>query len=271
MNIADMHTHSENSHDSICKIEDMVISQIKKGMHIFAVTDHADIDSYKDYDIFTPIQRTYETVKELRKKHNIRLLSGVEISEGIWHPEISAKMKSLCDYDVIIGSVHCVRYKNMTQAYSTIDFSKFYEDEINEFLDAYFNDLLEVTEFEDFDILAHLTCPLRYITGKYGFKIDLSMFDAVIEKILKNIIKRDIALEINTSSYAVLNDFMPTRDIIKKYKKMGGEIITLGSDAHTSENASQNFDTAVKFLKEISFNDLYYFEKRQAKKTVQTA
>jgi len=64
---------------------------------------------------------------------------------------------------------------------------------------------------------------------------------------------------------------MTTRYIIKKYKKMGGEIITLGSDAHTSENASQNFDTAVKFLKEISFNDLYYFEKRQAKKTVQTA
>ena len=55
--LADMHTHSENSHDSVCKIEDMLWSQIEKGTKIFAVTDHFDTDSYTRYDVFTPIKR----------------------------------------------------------------------------------------------------------------------------------------------------------------------------------------------------------------------
>lgn len=50
--IADMHTHSVNSHDSVCEIEDMCLMQIKRGTNIFAVTDHCDVFSYKDYDIY---------------------------------------------------------------------------------------------------------------------------------------------------------------------------------------------------------------------------
>ncbi len=261
----DMHTHSENSHDSVCKIEDMCLAQIARGTGIMAVTDHADIYSYEDYDIYTPIKRGYETVAALNEKYKgqIELLAGVEISEGFWFPEQYEKMRTLVSYDVVLGSVHCVRYKEFCGAYANIDFAKFTQEEIYEYLDVYFTDILEMLKSTDVDVLTHLTCPLRYITGKYGIAVDLERFEDKIHAILQYIIGRELALEVNTSSYHVLNDFMPGREIIKRYYDMGGRIITLGSDAHVVENAAIHFEKAVAFLKEIGIENAYYYKKRK--------
>ena len=263
--IADMHTHSESSHDSVCPIEDMCLAQLEKGTNVMAVTDHGDIYSYNDYDIYTPIKKASETVQKLNEKYKDKmlLLSGVEISEGFWFSDNSREMRELLDYDVIIGSVHCVRYKDLIIPYSKIEFSKLSENEVYEYLDAYFDDVLTILDVEDFDILAHLTCPLRYITGKYRIEVDLMRFEEKINKVLKTIIEKEIALEVNTSSYEVLNDFMPTKDIIKKYFDMGGKLITVGSDAHITQNASINFDRAIEFIKKTGFENLYYFKNRK--------
>ena len=78
-------------------------------------------------------------------------------------------------------------------------------------------------DFADFDILAHLTCPLRYIVGKYKIDIELSRYVDKIETILKK--------------------------IIKKYYDLGGYLITFGSDAHVAENASCGFDEAIENVK----------------------
>lgn len=230
----DMHTHSENSHDSVCKIEEMCQAQIKRGTQIMAVTDHCDVYSYGDYDIYTPIKRAYETVAELNEKYKgqIQLLSGVEISEG--------------DY-----------------SYSRMDFSGIPVQTIYEYLDTYFDDMMVMLDTTDIDVLTHLTCPLRYITGKYGIAIDLGRFSEKITKILQRIIDEEIALEVNTSSYGVLNDFMPCREIIKQYKEMGGYLITIGSDAHVVENAAVNFEKAAEFLKEIGIKEICYYKKRK--------
>ena len=261
----DMHTHSENSHDSVCKIEDMCQAQIKRGMQIMAVTDHCDVYSYGDYDIYTPIKRAYETVAELNEKYKgqIQLLSGVEISEGFWFPEEYAKIRDLVPYDVVLGSVHLVRYKDLNYSYSLMDFSRIPVQTIYEYLDTYFDDMMVMLDTTDIDVLTHMTCPLRYITGKYGIAIDLGRFSEKITKILQRIIDEEIALEVNTSSYAVLNDFMPCKEIIKQYKEMGGYLITIGSDAHVAENAAVNFEKAVEFLKEIGIKEIYYYKKRK--------
>ena len=115
----------------------------------------------------------------------------------------------------------------------------------------------------DMDVLTHLTCPLRYIIGKYGFTVNLERFYDKISAILQYVIDHELALEVNTSSYNVLNDFMPGREIIKKYYNMGGRIITLGSDAHVAENAAIHFEKAVAFLKEIGIENVYYYKKRK--------
>lgn len=262
--VADMHTHSEFSHDSVCKIEDMCLVQIEKGTDIFAVTDHFDAFSYNDYDVFTPIVKSHQKVKELNKKYadKLLILSGMEIGEGIWYPEAYQKTVGMIDYDVIIGSVHCVDYKNDLEAYVSVDFSKFTTKEVYEFLDIYFNDLLKTVDSIDFDILAHLTCPLRYINGKYSMGITLECYEQIIDTILRKIIKKGIALEVNTSSYELLNSSMPDEDILRKYYSMGGKLVTIGSDAHISQNASINFDKAIEMLKRVGFDGVYYYQKR---------
>jgi len=136
-------------------------------------------------------------------------------------------------------------------------------DEIYGFLDAYFNDVLTMVDFADFDILAHLTCPLRYIVGKYKIDIELSRYADKIETILKKIIKKGIALEVNTSSLVLTGDFMPSIEIIKKYYDLGGYLITLGSDAHIAGNASFGFVEAIETIKRIGFKNIYYYQKRK--------
>lgn len=262
--IADMHTHSENSHDSTCKIEDMCLSQVKNGTNFFAVTDHFDTPSFKDYDIFTPIKTSCETAYKLNEKYKdkIQILRGIEISEGFWYPNEYQKARFLTDYDVVIGSVHLVKYKDLTYAYSKIDFSKLSESTIVEYIDSYFDDMITMIETIDFDILAHLTCPLRYIKGKYKINIDMSRYNDKIEQILALIIKKGIALEVNTSSYENIGSFMPSTDILQKYYDMGGYLITLGSDAHTAQNASKIFRKAIEEINKIGFNNLFYYKNR---------
>lgn len=264
--LADMHTHSVNSHDSVCEIEDICLMQIKKGTKIFAVTDHCDVFSCKDRDIYTPIQNSFDTVRTLNGKYGGKclILSGVEISEGFWYNREAEKIHNLLPYDVILGSVHCVKYKDLEMPYSGIVFSKLTSGQIYAYMDCYFSDMLEMLSTMDFDILAHMTCPIRYITGKYGIKVDLSAFDGKITGILKTIIHKGIALEVNTSGYSALQDSIPSKEILKKYFDLGGYLITLGSDAHIAENASYCFDQAIKTLKGIGFQNIYYYQNRKA-------
>lgn len=262
--IADMHTHSENSHDSLCRIEAMRRSQEEKGTAYMAVTDHCDVYSFRAYDIYTPLENVYKTVLALNKEsgHTCCLLAGAEISESFWFPEQGEKANHLLSYDVILGSVHCVRFPGFTEPYARIDFSSMSGKEIKSYLETYFDDVMALLESADIDILAHLTCPLRYISGKYGRKADLTAFREKIETIFTYIIRHGIALEVNTSSYEQLGDFMPGRELLMLYRRMGGYLITLGSDAHIEKNAAVNFDAAVEFLKGAGFRNIFYFKER---------
>ena len=224
--------------------------------------------SHKVHDIYISIKNAADTVHALNEKYGGKclILLGVEISEGFWYKNEYEKIHSLLAYDVILGSVHCVKYKALEMPYSGIDFSKLTNKQIYSYLDCYFNDMLEMIGTTDFDVLAHMTCLLRYITGKYGINVDLSAFDGKITEILIAIINRKIALEVNTSGYAALKDSIPSKEILNRYFDMGGYLITLGSDAHIAENASYCFDKAIETLKEIGFKNIFYYKNREAHK-----
>ena len=263
--MTDMHTHSVSSHDSVCEIRDMRQAQAARGMAAFAVTDHFDTCSYGDYDVFTPIRRAYETVCRLNEEGSpCRALMGIEIGESFREPAVYERVRNLVPYDAVIGSVHLVEFGGKLEAYSRTDFSAFSVGEIYEYLDRYFDDLLTMIGFLDFDILAHLTCPLRYITGKYGFSVDLTRFDGKIRRILEEIIHRGIALEVNTSCVGTMGELMPPANIIKAYRDMGGRLVTLGSDAHRAEDAAACFEEALKVLRDNGFDTLCGYENRQA-------
>ena len=141
---ADMHTHSETSHDSVCRIEDMLLTQLERGTEIMAVTDHLDLP---DYDIDYPFEefcRGDRIVRALNDKYKDRclVLSGVELGEGFWDSALCDRIMNLIDFDVILGSIHIIKYKNIDTSFTRIDFSVFSEEDIYGFIDKYFDDVI---------------------------------------------------------------------------------------------------------------------------------
>ncbi len=261
--LADMHTHSWHSHDSTCPIEEMAEAQKNRGTTIFAVTDHCDIESLST-DIKALVNASVDDAEHTQRgTAGIEILRGIEIGETFWHPKRSEEILSMREYDVVIGSVHAVRYEGYMGAYSRIDFRELGMKHTLAYLDQYFDDMLTLIETTEFDILAHLTCPLRYINGKFGMNIDCRAYKEKITAVLSAVIERDIALEVNTSCKGSLYDeFMPEEWILSLYRELGGTLITLGSDAHVSANASRAFDAAVEMLKRNGFYKLCYLKNR---------
>lgn len=249
------HTHTKFSHDSVCEPTDSYNIAKEKGLAGFAVTDHCDIEYSDSYDVNASALNLPEI--------GSFVFCGIEIGEALWRRNIADNILNSSDFDIVLGSIHAVRYSNYTMPFSGIDFSKFSKAQIGEYLNTYFTDMLETIEKCDFDVLSHLTNPLKYITGKYGIKVDLNDYSVLTDKILKAIIDKGIALEINTaclgSSY---NELMPEKPIIKRYKELGGYLVTIGSDAHTADRISHGLKETALLLKEIGFKKLYYYKSR---------
>ncbi len=264
--IVDMHTHSEHSHDSVCPIVDMAESQKNNKISAFAVTDHCDIEYFETQDLERIIgDSVLDADKNNFQFEDIEILKGVEIGEGFWHKEVTEKIVSMGKYDVIIGSIHAVKFEGYEMPYSQMNFADMEKDTAEKYFDKYLDDMIYMIENTEFDVLAHLTCPLRYINGKYGLNIDCKDHKEKITSILRLIIEKNAALEVNTSCKgSSYDEFMPEEWIVAIYKELGGERITLGSDAHIAKNASHAFADAVEMLKRQGFDKAYYYKNRIA-------
>ena len=264
--ICDMHMHSQSSHDSVATVAQMAEACVKKGVYAFAITDHCDIQYYKECNAAGIVESSLSEVEAQKKSFEgkVKILKGIEIGEAIWEKAYADEILAKFDYDVIISSVHAVRYDGYTEPYSTIDFSKMTDMQIDEYLQAYFDDVYQMVSEVDFDIMAHLTCPLRYIVGKHHRCVDITKYEGKIRKILDYVVKNSISMEINTSGIGgFYSSLMPDEWIIKMFFEMGGRLITLGSDAHAPSGIANAFEQTASFLKSVGFEGYYYYEKRK--------
>lgn len=265
--LCDMHMHSHRSHDGKETVAAMAKAALDKKLAAICITDHCDIEYFDTVDLEKIARESFTETKAAALEFDGKLgvLSGIEIGEAIWHPEIADRIKALFPFDAILGSVHAARFPDYSMPYSTIDFSQMSDEQIKKYVDVYFDDLLFTAESFDFDILTHLTCPLRYICGKFSRTVDLSRYRAKIDLILKTIVRRSIALEVNTSSLGTpYDEFLPDEDILSRYCELGGKLITLASDAHVTGNIGHGFDRALGVLKKRGFDTVYYYENRKA-------
>ena len=113
----------------------------------------------------------------------------------------------------------------------------------------------------------HIDYVIRYIIKNYSnvmTKIDYTEFKELLNEILISIIKNDKGIEINTSGIRYgLGTPHPNIEILKRYRELGGKIITIGSDAHKKEDLVSNFDIAYDMLETVGFNSIAVFYKRQ--------
>ena len=261
----DCHAHTNFSHDARCVPEELCENESAKGAAGVAFTDHYDNFRCRVSDQKTSVIESVKKAKELDKTFagKIRVFSGIEIGEEICDRETGAEAHEMAKYDVILGSLHYFLYRDIKVAYSAYDFSNADDEYLHGFMLEYFSQLITTIVTTDFDILTHITCPLRYIVRKYGKQIDLTRYDDQIDKILDLAVKKHLALEINTSGINTsFGRYFPDLEYVQRFIDKGGYMITLGSDAHITENAAQGFDELIPKLLEMGIKQAYYFEDR---------
>ena len=112
-----------------------------------------------------------------------------------------------------------------------------------------------------FDVYGHLDYVVRYSPEKSYDPLD---YREMIDEILKLLIKKGKGIEINTAGLkSGLGYVHPHEFILNRYKELGGEMITAGSDAHDRSRVAADFDQAEEALKKAGFK--YYAVFRQRK------
>ena len=255
----DSHTHTTNS-DGRSTVTEMCEAALAMGASGIAITDHADMNFYESRDTYNRIRRSIQENRQAKDDYAGRLevLCGVELGEYLYNPDNANKLLKLMGYDSILCSVHFVPAARWDKAYNRIDFTNDGTDEeLREYLSLYFDLLSETMDAFDFDVLAHIACPVRYMTSKHGRPTDVMEFAPKIRKILQKVIDRNLALEWNTAGCRQ-ND-----EIFAMYKQMGGERITIGSDAHHCSDICRKFDTEMQSLKNLGFTHYHYYKNRK--------
>ena len=87
----------------------------------------------------------------------------------------------------------------------------------------------------------------------------------IVDSILSYLIENEKGIEVNTAGLVKgLSNPNPCRDIIKRYRELGGDIITIGSDSHTPDTLGAHFDKAAEILTDCGFKYYCVFANRIA-------
>ena len=256
---SDFHTHTHFSDDCDINIDTMIKGAIDRKVQILAITDHYD-PGYPDlnFPFDLDFKNYFSTLikKKNEFKDEIDLRFGVEFGLLQGHFNELSKVIGSYPFDVVIGSFHCTRNVPMHD----YDFSKIDKDFALKDFYSYMYECLQ--EYNDFDILGHLSIIDRYM----GKELNYSLVEDELYEILKFLIKKEKCIEINTSNFRYkTGTWLPRESILKKYLELGGELISFGSDSHTPDYYQFHFNDAVEFAKSLGFDKHCIYQNRKVK------
>ncbi len=258
MEIIDYHVHSDNSFDGTANIYNICKSAIKKGISEICFTEHFSVDptdvSYNVLDY----NRYHKEIEECKEafKNKLVIKEGLEIGEPYipnLKDELNKQVKEM-NLDFIIGSVHNINTLKLRTYIKGKNKKEIYED--------YFKEIYKLAEDSDIDVVGHLDLMKRYAYDDFG-NYNFNDYKDILSIILKKVIERNIGIEINTSGFRnSVKESYPSIEVLRLYKELGGEIITIGSDSHNTEDVFKGYLLAIDMLKNLKFENIFKFEKR---------
>lgn len=259
MYLADCHNHTCCSPDSEAPLADMARAAAAAGLSLLCTTDHLDLlgrsGKVLDRWDWAPSLEQQERVRAQCPK-GLELRMGIEINMPHRFPDRARQLLGQAELDLVVGSAHNLQKDGL-------DFCEWtYPDEAHcyEALDDYFDSLLALSQLEEIDVLAHLPYTLRYMNGRDGNRVTLDRYWDRIEAILRRLIARGGGLEVNTDRGRTVELWRP---ILERYRRLGGELVTLGSDAHRPQDVGLGIPEAARLLRETGFR--YYSVYRRRK------
>lgn len=263
--LVDFHMHSSFSGDSEAPMEAMILEAIRMGMREICFTEHMDLDfpAYNpgEEGLFEVDLDAYlKGILEMRKKYGDQIWIGHGLELGL-QPQLAAQHARLVrqqDFDFVIGSSHICHGRDPY-------YPEFYEGRSEEeaYREYFESEIENLRCFSDFDVYGHLDYVVRYGPNRdreYTYEKYRDLLDQVLELLLE----KGKGLEINTGGIRYgLKDLHPLSKLLMRYKKLGGEIITVGSDAHKPEGIGRGFVRAAGVLQACGFSHYTVFKNRQ--------
>jgi len=260
----DTHTHSEFSPDSRTTVRQLLRTAKDYGMRGLAITDHLDLDAPRNPGLFQfSIQKQQEELDqcewEVFPNGGCKVLTGIEI--GLMPESVEHSLDYISDhkFDQIIASIHFIDGEDPY-------YGNYYEKK--DFRQAYGRALELVYQtaaaFRDFDVIGHFDYVARY--APYEVRdIRYADFPDEMDAILKFLAQEGKALEINTKTYDMHGTHLQVLDenILRRFKELGGEFVTLGSDSHEAYRLCDKFEEFALVCQSCGFPRLTYFERRK--------
>lgn len=261
--LADYHVHCSCSSDSDTPPEEQVRAALECGLDALCLTDH--VDTANRAGVVGPFVYDWMEIrrvnKELREKfgHRLALPLGAEL--GMAHLDLDMAnryLDAVPEIDFIIASQHHVSAR--CGGIDLWDYS-FPLGHLETMLEDYFDDLLTVAKWGRFSVLGHMTLPVRYMLRRGLPHPDLTAYGDRIDAVLRCLAESGLGLECNTSKGSGLR--LPDGDILRRYRELGGEIITLGSDTHRPESIGKGIREGQELLRACGFARFCTFEEQR--------
>ncbi len=261
----DCHIHSQFSLDCSETLEKIINKALEINLRGITITDHLEflqngkLENTNKYvlDSFE-INKHISEINILKEKYKkqIDIFVGFEVGATMIKDakfEVQ-KALNLKDVDFNILSTHQIEKHELSMGTNF-----FTNDKVGDYHKYFEYVLKSVKLYDNFSVYGHLDYITRYSKFKSN-DIEIKYYKEIVDEILKCIVKKDCGLEVNTSGmFYGRDDFYPQKDILKRYKEIGGKIITIGSDAHTYKRVGENFDLAYDYLKDCGFKEGTYF------------
>jgi histidinol-phosphatase (PHP family) len=269
MYLTDFHMHSRCSQDAHDTMADMAAAARDKGIRHLCFTDHCDLDAFAtgkpDPDCFRVLRPKLETAwAELRGRcpEGLEVGLGLELGEASHDPEHGAEIASWEALDFVIGSTHnlrncrdfyCYPYHSLEECYALRD--------------RYFQELTETARLPFVDVIGHIGYLRRYI-AKAGYpqvRVDMASCGDQVDTLLRTCVETGRGIECNCSGLrnADIGETIPGADILRRYRELGGEIITLGSDSHCTADAGAGIREGHALLRELGYRYITVFRRRK--------
>ena len=256
---ADLHTHSCFSFDGAIEatLQNLCETAIAKGLKVLAVTDHCDINNeIEGTCAILDKDAVFDAVNRAKKTYADRLtvLLGVELGQAHHYPEQARALLDRYPYDIVLGSLHNLRSQ---QDFYYMDYSAPTDAQIADLFDRALTEMTELLDFDGIHVLTHLTYMHRYVR-RAGRDVDFTPFLDKLSALLKKLIQKEVALEVNTAAISPAKGgvLSPTAEIVALYRSLGGRLISVGSDAHNLAAVAQHFDIAKQVLTDCGFTEL---------------
>lgn len=253
----DYHIHSKVSFDGNDSGLQLALAAKEAGMQEICFTDHMDYIRHVNTQPLVFDLEDYRREYDGLEVPGLKIRRGVEF--GLYEDNQGQLQEALRQrsYDFVLGSVHFVDDLD-------VYFAQYWENKtVFEAEQRFLEQTLAcVQAHEDFDVLAHLTFLSKSKANPTKATLPYEPHREVIDEILRTLAAKGKGLEMNTSGVDRCGGFLPTVDYFRRFKELGGEIVTVGSDAHRCNRVGQYSKEACGILKDI-FGYVCTFEERK--------